>query len=121
MEIEKKRETSWRFLLKDDENRIQLTSVEISGEVRLIRLAILNDDQKFEVELNKDEFFNFLSLISAFKDVVIGDSSYVNQDGLDIILNGKEDFTKYSNQNSNSSDENFNDEDVLDPKDWDPW
>ena len=72
MEIEKKRETSWKIELKKKNENIELTSVEISGVVRLIKLALSNRDNSIKVEMNKEEFFNFLSLISAFKDVVIG-------------------------------------------------
>ena len=61
MEIEKTRETSWRIQLKNKNENIEITSVEISGEVRIIKLALLNDDNSLKVEMNKEEFFNFLS------------------------------------------------------------
>jgi len=40
MEIEKTRETSWRIQLKNQNEKIELTSVEVSGEVRNIRLTL---------------------------------------------------------------------------------
>ena len=67
MEIEKKRETSWKIQLKKSNESIEMTSVEISGEVRLIKLSLLNKEKIIKVEMNKGEFFNFLSLLSAFR------------------------------------------------------
>ncbi|MFX1260426.1 MAG: hypothetical protein ACFFAN_21460, partial [Promethearchaeota archaeon] len=63
MEIEKKRETSWKIQLKNTDEYIEITSVEISGDVRLIKLALLNKDKFVKVDMNKEEFFKFLSLI----------------------------------------------------------
>lgn len=60
MEIEKTRETSWRIQLKNKDENIEITSVEISGEVRIIKLALLNNERSLKVEMNKEEFFNFL-------------------------------------------------------------
>ena len=85
MEIEKTRETSWKIQLKNKNDNIEITSVEISGEVQLIKLALLNNDNTVKVEMNKEEFFNFLSLISAFKDVVIGVESLILEEDLDLI------------------------------------
>jgi len=85
MEIEKTRETSWKIQLKNKNDNIEITSVEISGEVRIIKLALLNNDTIVKVEMNKEEFFNFLSLILAFKDVVIGEESLIIEEDLDII------------------------------------
>ncbi len=62
MEIEKTRETSWKIQLKNKNENIELTSVEISGEVRLIKLRLLKNDDFINVEMKKEEFFNFLSL-----------------------------------------------------------
>ena len=123
MEIEKKRETSWKIQLKKENHRIQLTSVEISGEVRLIKLAILNKDEKIEVEMNKEEFYNFLSLISAFKDVVIGESSLLNEEQFNISMTNEEDSENISYFNSESSEKTYQNsqKEDLNPKDWDPW
>lgn len=66
MEIEKTRETSWRIQLKNKDENIEITSVEISGEVRIIKLALLNNERSLKVEMNKEEFFNFLSFDLCF-------------------------------------------------------
>ncbi len=123
MEIEKKRETSWKIQLKKENHIIQLTSVEISGEVRLVKFAIMNEGEKTEVEMNKEEFFNFLSLISAFKDVVIGELSGVAEDQFNLTLNSNQDSDagSYFNSKSNKKTYENTEEDDLNPKDWDPW
>jgi hypothetical protein len=59
MEIEKTRETSWKIQLKNKNENIELTSVEISGEVRLIKLKLLKNGDFINVEMKKEEFFNF--------------------------------------------------------------
>jgi acid stress-induced BolA-like protein IbaG/YrbA len=128
MEIEKTRETSWKIQLKNKNENIELTSVEISGEVRLIKLRLLKNNDFINVEMKKEEFFNFLSLISAFKDVVIGDDkiSLTN----DLI---REDFEPQQKINEDEniyvkiepqiSEKNLKNNEVkeLNPEEWDPW
>lgn len=125
MEIEKTRETSWKIRLKKDNENIELTSVEISGEVRLIKLSLIKDDNSLVVEMNKEEFFNFLSLIGAFKDVVIGGDSFI----LEEELNPPE-IEKTSDDQDNNEDlyplesessEKLIKEEELNPEEWDPW
>ncbi|MFX1276832.1 MAG: hypothetical protein ACFFAT_17555, partial [Promethearchaeota archaeon] len=116
-------------LKKKDEN-IELTSVEISGVVRLIKLSIFNRDGSANVEMNKEEFFNFLSLISAFKDVVIGEDSIIIEEDLNLIQS-KVSTTSHTpdmneemfNIDDQETGESFNgaDEEHLDPEEWDPW
>lgn len=125
MEIEKTRETSWKIRLKKDNENIELTSVEISGEVRLIKLSLIKDDNSLVVEMNKEEFFNFLSLIGAFKDVVIGGESFI----LEEELNTHEIQKTSDDQNDNEdlypleskSSEKLIKEEELNPEEWDPW
>ena len=131
MEIEKKRETSWKIDLKKKDEYIELTSVEISGVVRIIKLAIVNKDNSVKVEMNKEEFYNFLSLISAFKDVVIGEDSIIIEEDLNLIQSnatpiqeGAESNNEMYQMNSEPAEEYFeDDEDMekLDPEEWDPW
>lgn len=130
MEIEKKRETSWKIELKKKDENIELTSVEISGVVRLIKLSIFNRDGSANVEMNKEEFFNFLSLISAFKDVVIGDDSLIIEEDLNLIQSKVSAPSEVANINDDifnidddESEKSFNetDEERLDPEEWDPW
>jgi len=131
MEIEKTRETSWKIQLKNKNDNIEITSVEISGEVRIIKLALLNNDTIVKVEMNKEEFFNFLSLILAFKDVVIGEESLIIEEDLDIIddnqalvhegiLDMDENLFKLQTDSNNRNFEN-NDKEELNPEEWDPW
>ncbi|MBY9007100.1 MAG: hypothetical protein KGD63_10105 [Candidatus Lokiarchaeota archaeon] len=123
MEIEKKRETSWKIQLKGEDNRIQLTSVEVSGEVRQIRLAIINQDGQTEITMNKEEFFNFLSLISAFKDVVVGEISTFAEEQFDLNMNNDkktENIPYIDSESLEKTYKNAEDND-LNPKDWDPW
>ena len=82
MEIEKTRETSWKIQLKNKNESIELTSVEISGEVRILKLTLLKNSDSLVVEMKKEEFFNFLSLISAFRDVIIGEDQISMTDNL---------------------------------------
>lgn len=128
MEIEKKRETSWKIQLKEKNETISLTSVEISGVVRFIKFALLKNDKTTKVELNKEEFFNFLSILSAFKDVVIGDDSLILEEELKIIENTSSQVQEYSNlgeelyhHKEGSSDKQDYDTEELNPEEWDPW
>ena len=128
MEIEKTRETSWRIQLKNQNEKIELTSVEISGEVRSIRLKLMKANDEIIIELNKEEFFNFLSLISAFKDVVIGDEhmfsieNYRERDELISNPNTDNDFIA-ENTNSIKSPSALTEDksEDLNPEEWDPW
>jgi len=130
MEIEKTRETSWRIQLKNKDENIEITSVEISGEVRIIKLALLNDEKSLRVEMNKEEFFNFLSLISAFKDVVIGEDTSLIDDEPLLLTQESLETEAFSNMNEDiypinpePSNENYeeNEKDELNPEEWDPW
>lgn len=130
MEIEKKRETSWKIQLKKTDEYIEITSVEISGEVRQIKLGLINKDKSIRVEMSKEDFFKFLSLISAFKDVVIGEESILVESELNIVEDKPEKIQEYSQIeddlyqiNSKPSEESMenNDKEELNPEEWDPW
>ncbi|MFX0042028.1 MAG: hypothetical protein ACFE8L_03870 [Candidatus Hodarchaeota archaeon] len=130
MEIEKTRETSWKIQLKNKDQNIEITSVEISGEVRIIRLALLNKDKSIRVEMKKEEFFNLLSLIAAFKDVVIGEESFVMGEELSLVENGTQQTQDLTTENedihlinSEPPEKNLEEEDTeeLNPEEWDPW
>jgi hypothetical protein len=128
MEIEKTRETSWRIQLKNQNEKIELTSVEISGEVRSIRLKLMKAADEIIIQLNKEEFFNFLSLISAFKDVVIGDEriflieSYREHDELISNRNKENDFiAENANSMKPTSALTEDKSEDLNPEEWDPW
>ena len=130
MEIEKTRETSWRIQLKNRNENIEITSVEISGEVRIIKLALLRNEESIKVQMNREEFFNFLSLISAFKDVVIGEETVRidNEPHLKEIESQRlEDVSDIDNTiypiNTESLENNIkeSDNDELNPEEWDPW
>jgi len=130
MEIEKKRETSWKIQLHNTDEFIELTSVEISGEVRMIKLSLLNKEHSIKVNMNKEEFFKFLSLMSAFKDVVIGDEAIILDNNLNIIqskVNDTQEFSKIEqelykmNHDSHEKSIKNNDTEELNPEEWDPW
>jgi hypothetical protein len=128
MEIEKTRETSWKIQLKNKNESIELTSVEVSGEVRILKLTLLKNGDSLVVEMRKEEFFNFLSLISAFKDVIIG------EDQISIIesLNSKDltperktepeksEFFRIEPEDEEKTLEN-KETNELNPEEWDPW
>ena len=128
MEIEKTRETSWKIQLKNKNENIELTSVEISGEVRLIKLKLLKNGDFINVEMKKEEFFNFLSLISAFKDVVIGEDkmSFVDDiireesESYKIMNEPEKDYVKIDHHISEKDYKN-NEVKELNPEEWDPW
>ncbi|MGQ4873764.1 MAG: hypothetical protein ACP6IY_06800 [Promethearchaeia archaeon] len=135
MEIEKKRETSWNIHLKGNKNSIELTSVEISGEVRKIKFSLKSDHDSIQIQMNKDEFLNFISLLYAFKEVVISedlsqgyqnnfyfkenileesmDNNSMNK-GFNLNDNKKEFLDKNSIDKEDSTEE-------LNPEEWDPW
>lgn len=130
MEIEKTRETSWKIQLKNKSDNIEITSVEISGEVRIIKLALINSENSVKVEMNKDEFFNFLSLIAAFKDVVIGEESLslmeemnTIEDDIQKIQEVHELDDKLYQISTKTAEENLEngDKEELNPEEWDPW
>ncbi|NVM43610.1 MAG: hypothetical protein HWN79_01730 [Candidatus Lokiarchaeota archaeon] len=128
MEIEKTRETSWKIQLKNKNESIELTSVEVSGEVRILKLTLLKNSDSLVVEMKKEEFFNFLSLISAFRDVIIGDDQITMTES----LNSKEltpEIRTEVEKNEFYRDEPEIEEKTLDnkesnelnPEEWDPW
>ena len=130
MEIEKTRETSWRIQLKNRNENVEITSVEISGVVRIIKLAVLRNEKSIEVEMNKEEFFNFLSLISAFKDVVIGEETERIDDEPQIMESENQKLDDVSdinntiypiNSESSENDIKESDNNELNPEEWDPW
>ena len=129
MEIEKIRETSWKIQLKNKSDNIEITSVEISGEVRIIKLGLISNVNAVKVEMNKEEFFNFLSLMSAFKDVVIGEESILMDEESDLIESGAQQIQETPRIsdgmyqiNIKPPEENIkNDDDELNPEEWDPW
>jgi hypothetical protein len=131
MEIEKTRETSWKIQLKNKDEYIEITSVEISGEVRLIKLALLKNEKTVKVEMRREEFFNFLSLISAFKDVVIGEEGLTIDEGLILVEQEQNEIQeeisplddKIYHIQTDSAEKEFenSDREELNPEEWDPW
>ena len=128
MEIEKTRETSWKIQLKNKNESIELTSVEISGEVRIIKLSLLKNSESIIVEMAKEEFFNFLSLINAFKDVVIGEDQIILTESLisseiepqKQVVEENKDYLKLQANPTEKNVENSESEE-LNPEEWDPW
>ncbi len=125
MEIEKTRETSWKIQLKNKNESIELTSVEISGEVRIIKLTLLKNNESIIVEMAKEEFFNFLSLITAFKDVVIGEDQIILTESLisseiEPQKQVVEENNDYLELQAKPTEEN-NESEELNPEEWDPW
>jgi hypothetical protein len=126
MEIEKTRETTWKIHLKKKINIIEITSVEVSGEVRSIKLAIKKNNEIISVEMGKNEFFNFLSLVSAFKDVIIGEEVSLLQDQVrepEMHNESHIDNDLEKEMYETSYDDNYEKEepDELKPEEWDPW
>ncbi|MCK4381784.1 MAG: hypothetical protein KAW66_00690 [Candidatus Lokiarchaeota archaeon] len=127
MEIEKTRETSWKIQLKNKNESIELTSVEISGEVRILKLTLLKNSDSLVVEMKKEEFYNFLSLISAFRDVIIGEDQITMTENLnskdlkpDIKTEEKNEYFRMDPEIKEKSTENKGINE-LDPEEWDPW
>ncbi len=127
MEIEKTRETSWKIQLKNKNESIELTSVEISGEVRILKLTLLKNSDSLDVEMKKEEFYNFLSLISAFRDVIIGEDQMSMTDNLnsrdlkpDIKIEEKSEYFRMEPEIKEKTLEN-KEINELDPEEWDPW
>ena len=128
MEIEKTRETSWKIQLKNKNESIELTSVEVSGEVRILKLTLLKNSDSLVVEMRKEEFFNFLSLISAFRDVIIGDDqitmteSFNSEEITPDIKTEAEKNEVYRNEPEVEEKTLDNKEtNELNPEEWDPW
>lgn len=139
MEIEKKRETVWKLKQKEKQEFIELTSVEESGEVNLIKLSLTKTEDSITVEMNKSEFNNFLSILSAFKDVVIGseinmltpelkeyeeEESQYKKEPISISEEDKSTDEVTVPEISEAQNEISNEkqyEEELNPKEWDPW
>jgi len=126
MEIEKTRETTWKIHLKKKIDVIEITSVEVSGEVRSIKLALKKNNETISVEMGKNEFFNFLSLVSAFKDVIIGEDVNLLQDDVGKTeINDKtyydSDFEKESYEPMYDGNSEKEEPEELKPEEWDPW
>ena len=126
MEIEKTRETTWRIHLKKKSDIIEITSVEVSGQVKSIKLALKTNNGNIIVEMDKNEFFNFLSLILAFKDVIIGEEldfakdQSVKSERYNEKYEDKDFETEEFNEKYNENLEN-EDSEQLNPEEWDPW
>jgi len=98
------------------------------GEVRIIKLTLLKNSESIIVEMVKEEFFNFLSLINAFKDVVIGEDQIILTESLisseietqKQVVEEDEDYLKLQVK---SMEENIgnNESEELNPEEWDPW
>ncbi|MFW9820918.1 MAG: hypothetical protein ACFFE5_15025 [Candidatus Thorarchaeota archaeon] len=128
MEIEKTRETSWKIQLKNKNESIELTSVEVSGEVRILKLTLLKNSDSLVVEMKKDEFFNFLSLISAFRDVIIGEEQFditehTDSNDLTLEITPKAEKNDYYRKKPKIEEKTLDDEESpeLNPEEWDPW
>ena len=128
MEIEKTRETSWKIQLKNKNESIELTSVEVSGEVRILKLTLLKNNDSLVVEMRKEEFFNFLSLISAFRDVIIGDDQITMTESFNseeitpdikIEVEKNEVYRNEPEVEEKTLDNKETNE--LNPEEWDPW
>jgi hypothetical protein len=127
MEIEKKRETTWKFNVEDDQKNIELTSIEVSGIVRWVKFSLIDDNSTVDIKMTKEEFFNFLSLTAAFRDVVIGEESFYEEpnekisfkeESPKIEMNEEKRYYDHSEKEKNSQEEDLDD---LDPSEWDPW
>lgn len=128
MEIEKTRETSWKIQLKNKNESIELTSVEVSGEVRILKLTLLKNSDSLVVEMKKEEFFNFLSLISAFKDVIIGEDQVIMTENitskdLSRDINTEDEKSEYLRIEPDIEEKPLenSETDELNPEEWDPW
>jgi len=128
MEIEKTRETSWKIQLKNKNESIELTSVEISGEVRILKLTLLKNSDSLVVEMKKEEFFNFLSLISAFRDVIIGEDQIntienLNSKDLTPDIKIEAEKNEYFRVEPEIKEKTLENEELneLNPEEWDPW
>ena len=126
MEIEKTRETSWKIQLKNKNGSIELTSVEVSGEVRILKLTLLKKSDSLVVEMRKEEFFNFLSLISAFRDVIIGDDQITMTESFnseEITPDIKTEAEKNEVYRAKPEEKTLDNKETneLNPEEWDPW
>jgi hypothetical protein len=128
MEIEKTRETSWKIQLKNKNESIELTSVEVSGEVRILKLSLLKNNDSLVVEMKKEEFFNFLSLISAFRDVIIGEEQInmtesIDSNDLAPEIKPETEKSDYYRIEPELEEKTLDDEETseLNPEEWDPW
>jgi hypothetical protein len=128
MEIEKTRETSWKIQLKNKNESIELTSVEVSGEVRILKLTLLKNNESLVVEMKKEEFFNFLSLISAFRDVIIGEDQIDLTESIDsseVTPEIKQEEVKndFYRIEPEIEERRLDSEETreLNPEEWDPW
>ena len=80
--------------------------------------------------MNKEEFFNFLSLISAFKDVVIGEDTNLIEEEPMLLENEVEELNEINdidndvypiNHEPTKRNLEESNNDKLNPEEWDPW
>jgi len=77
--------------------------------------------------MKKEEFFNFLSLISAFRDVIIGEDQITMTENLnskdlkpDVKTEEKNEYFRVDSEIKEKTLENKGINE-LDPEEWDPW
>ncbi len=114
MEIEKKRETIWKIKQRDHDSLVELISVEESGEVNIIKFMLKKSNDSICVEMNKSEFNNLLSVLSAFKDVVFGAEMEALQSSFKEV---EEIQTQDFEETGSSSEEIYNSEVLTEKED----
>ena len=94
----------------------------------IIPQTLLKNNDSLVVEMKKEEFFNFLSLISAFRDVIIGEDQITLTENLnseDLTPDIKTDAEKseYFNVEPEIKEKAFENKETneLNPEEWDPW
>jgi hypothetical protein len=100
----------------------------VSGEVRILKLTLLKNNDSLVVEMKKEEFFNFLSLISAFKDVIIGEDQVtitesIHPKDLSQVVTTESEKSEYYRVEPDIEEKTLenNEIDELNPEEWDPW
>ncbi|MHA1731079.1 MAG: hypothetical protein ACTSU5_04015 [Promethearchaeota archaeon] len=73
MEIEKRREITWTLKFSGKNVSMDIRAVEHMGRIEKFGLTIREGDAEIGIDLEEDQFLNFLSILNGFQRGVIGE------------------------------------------------
>lgn len=75
MEIEKKKETTWVLKFSGKDTIMCIKSLENFGKIEKFTFSLQDGHGTISVELNEDQFLNLVSILTGFRQGVLGDES----------------------------------------------
>lgn len=144
MEIEKRREITWTLKFSGQNISMEIRAAENLGTIESFSISMIEGDKNIGVNLQEEQFLNFLSILNGFQRGVIGESQQEMMD--DLLESSPEEpspsaipqdknmeMPGYGNSDtipteeqvgsstSESGDKREPDSPDLDPREWDPW